>query len=86
MANKQFSMEKKIENISVHSYFTIYCEISVHTDVLSKTNTFNLYMKKSLNTFFYENFVFCRFVDQISNVFFIQYLNILQFTTCVLVF
>ena len=59
--------------------------------MLSKTNTFNFYRKKSLNTFFLDdNFVFCRFLDQIwlqktvfwTNIkkmfFSIQYLNILQ--------
>ena len=41
------------------------CALISHT-MLSKTNTFNFYRKKSLNTFFWMTiFVFCRFLDQI---------------------
>ena len=62
--------------------------------MLSKTNTFNFYRKKSLNNFFLDDifFVFWRFLDQIwltktgfwTNIkmysfLSIQYLNILQF-------
>ena len=60
MANKQFRMGKKNGSISVPGAL-IY-----HT-VLSKTNTFNFYRKKSLNKFFWgENIGFCSFLDKIQ--------------------
>ena len=79
MANKQFRMENDWEH---------RCALISH-NMLSKTNTLNFYMKKSLKKNILDGkFDFCRFLDQIwlqktvlwtnieKNVFLIQYLNI----------